>query len=169
MSPTSFLLACVQTLCPNKTGLRASANQYQISCSVIYAFYSVIVNLWQNYTAHIMYISCCIRKSKRSNQIKFFVMPEECLICKDAFKRTKDKYLIQGRSKENLQFELGSLPFAISFNSSKYLCRSCVNVLKRRRGLIEHIHETEACSKSSHERRLFREFLTVYAQGGERG
>ena len=72
--------------------------------------------------------------------IYFFVRSEECLLCEDAFKRTKDKYLTQGQNKENLQFELGSLPFAISIKSSEYLFRSCANVLKKRRGFIEQIN-----------------------------
>ena len=73
--------------------------------------------------------------------IYIFVRSEECLLCKDAsVKRTKDKYLTQGQNKENLQFELGSLPFAISFKSSEYLFRSCANVLKKRRCLIEQIN-----------------------------
>ena len=51
---------------------------------------------------------------------------EQCFLCKSGFSRAKDKYLIQGRSKENLPFELNSL----TFNSTDYLCRSCVNTLK---------------------------------------
>lgn len=50
-----------------------------------------------------------------------------------------------------MQFELESLKLTISATSSKYLCRSCVNVLKKRRGLIEQIHNIESLLKSSHE------------------
>ena len=38
-------------------------------------------------------------------------MSERCVLCNELFSRPKDKYLIQGRSKENLLFELESLPF----------------------------------------------------------
>ena len=54
---------------------------------------------------------------------------EQCFLCKSGFSRAKDKYLIQGRSKENLPFELNGLPFSLTFNSTNYLCRSCVNTL----------------------------------------
>jgi hypothetical protein len=66
-----------------------------------------------------------------------------CFLCRSQFSRPKDKYLIEGRSKENLPFELNSLPFATPFHSGDYLCRNCVNALKKRRRLIEQLREVE--------------------------
>ena len=76
---------------------------------------------------------------------------EQCFLCKSGFSRAKDKYLIQERSKENLPFELNSLPFSLTFNSTDYLCRSCVNTLKKRRSLIEQLKQIEARFKSFHQ------------------
>ena len=77
---------------------------------------------------------------------------EQCFLCKSRFSRAKDKYLIQGRSKENLPFELNSLPFSLTFNSTDYLCRSCVNnTLKKRRSLIEQLKQIEERFKSFHQ------------------
>ena len=76
---------------------------------------------------------------------------EQCFLCKSGFSRAKDKYLIQGRSKENLRFELNGLPFSLTFNSTDYLCRSCVNTLKKRRSLIEQLKQIEERFKSFHQ------------------
>ena len=76
---------------------------------------------------------------------------EQCFLCKSGFSRAKDKYLIQGRSKENLAFELNGLPFSLTFNSTDYLCRSCVNTLKKRRSLIEQLKQIEERFKSFHQ------------------
>ena len=76
---------------------------------------------------------------------------EQCFLCKSGFSRAKDKYLIQERSKENLPFELNSLPFSLTFNSTDYLCRSCVNTLKKRRSLIEQLKQIEERFKSFHQ------------------
>jgi hypothetical protein len=70
-------------------------------------------------------------------------MSKRCVLCNELFSRPKDKYLIQGRSKENLLFELESLPFTVDLSSSKHLCRRCVNVLKKRRSLILQVREIE--------------------------
>ena len=77
--------------------------------------------------------------------------PCQCFLCKSEFSRAKDKYLIQRRSKENLPFELNSLPFSLTFNSSDYLCWSCVNTLKKRRSLIEQLKQIEERFKSFHQ------------------
>ena len=75
---------------------------------------------------------------------------EQCFLCKSGFSRAKNKYLIQG-SKENLPFELNGLPFSLTFNSTDYLCRSCVNTLKKRRSLIEQLKQIEERFKSFHQ------------------
>ena len=76
---------------------------------------------------------------------------EQCFLCKSKFNRAKDKYLKQGRSKENLPFELNSLPFSFTINSTDFLCRGCVNTLKKRRSLIEQLKQIEERSKSFHQ------------------
>ena len=76
---------------------------------------------------------------------------EQCFFCKSGFSRAEHKYLIQGRSKEILPFELNSLPFSLTFNSTDYLCRSCVNTLKKRRSLIEQLKQIEARFQSFHQ------------------
>ena len=54
-------------------------------------------------------------------------------LCKSELSRAKDKYLIQGA------------------NSSDYLCRSCVNTLKKHRSLIEQLKQFEELFKSFHQ------------------
>ena len=77
-------------------------------------------------------------------------MSERCVLCNELFSRPKDKYLIQGRSKENLVFELESLPFTVDLSSSKHICRRCVNALKKRRSLILQVSEIENGLKANY-------------------
>ena len=74
---------------------------------------------------------------------------DECVLCKEAISRVKDKYIVEGRTKESLIFELKSLPFVVNLNC-KYICKSCVNILKKRRKLIEQTQEIEERFKSKH-------------------
>ena len=37
----------------------------------------------------------------------------DCILCEEVIVRAKDKYLVQGRSKEDFVFELNSLPFVV--------------------------------------------------------
>ena len=39
-------------------------------------------------------------------------MSQECVLCREPFRREKEKYLVKGKSKLNLFFELESLPLA---------------------------------------------------------
>ena len=77
-----------------------------------------------------------------------------CFLCKSQFRRPKDKYVIEGRSKENLPFELNSLPFGTPFHSGDYLCRNCVYALKKRRRLVEQLREIEEKLQSQFEKEV---------------
>ncbi len=77
-------------------------------------------------------------------------MSERCVLCNELFSRPKDKYLIQGRSKENSLFELESLPFTVDLSSSKHICRRCVNALKKRQSLILQVSEIENGLKANY-------------------
>ena len=96
-----------------------------------------------------MQLSCCCEWSEIFS-CHSLAMSDLCALCHELFSRPKDKYLIQGRSKENLPFELESLPFTVDLTSSKHLCRRCVNVLKKRRNLIQQVCDIEKSLKTRH-------------------
>ena len=74
---------------------------------------------------------------------------DECILCEEVIWRSKDKYIVEGRTKESLIFELKSLPFVVNLNC-KYICKRCVNILKKRRKLIEQTQEIEERLNSKH-------------------
>ena len=123
--------------------LRASAQIHRISCSIKYVKYAHKKIIMQT----ILAIFWRLMSRVECDMSSF----EQCFLCKSGFIRAKDKYLIQGRSKENLPFELNSLPFSLTFHSTDYLCRSCVNTLKERRSLIEQLKQIEERFKSFHQ------------------
>lgn len=73
----------------------------------------------------------------------------DCILCKEVIGRAKDKYLVQGRSKEDFVYEIKSLPFVVDF-TCKHICKSCVCLLKKRRNLIKQTTEIEERFKSKH-------------------
>lgn len=69
-------------------------------------------------------------------------MSQECVLCREPFRRERDKYLVKGKSKLNLLFELESLPFSLN-STSPFICRDCVQKLKKRRNWIDHLIEID--------------------------
>ena len=72
--------------------------------------------------------------------------------CNLCFKEVKDKhkrYLVDGRGQFNVLSELKSLDFNAA-NTSRYICRVCLDKLKKRRGLITQLLNVEDELKCVH-------------------
>ena len=132
-------IACTQALSNQRKGklsICESASNF-VSCNLFWnKGYYVILEVCKIINANFMQISCCCEWSEIFS-CDSLALSDLCTLCHELFSRPKDKYLIQGRSKENLRFELESLPFTVDLTSSKHLCCHCVNVLKKRRSLIQ--------------------------------
>lgn len=63
-----------------------------------------------------------------------------CNLCLRAIQNTHDRFLISGKGKFNISFELKSLSIE---RNSDYICRACFRKLKKRRQLLEELQNIE--------------------------
>lgn len=58
-----------------------------------------------------------------------------CILCFREIQLTHERYLIAGKSKFNIKEAIQQLPFKV-FDSSPYICRQCLDKLRKRASLI---------------------------------
>ena len=73
-----------------------------------------------------------------------------CNLCLKEVKDEHKRYLVDGKGQFNVLSELKSLDFNVA-NSSPYICRMCVDKLKKRRGLITQLLNLEGELKLLHQ------------------
>lgn len=72
-----------------------------------------------------------------------------CNLCLKEVKDEYKRYLVDGRGQLNVLSELKSLDFNVA-NTSRYICRVCLDKLKKRRGLIRQLLNLEGELKRVH-------------------
>ena len=63
-----------------------------------------------------------------------------CVLCFGETKLNQDKNRIFGQSAFPVAEELLSLEFKVDIGNAQYICRSCVQLLKKRRGILNNLH-----------------------------
>ena len=72
-----------------------------------------------------------------------------CNLCLKEVKDEYKRYLVDGRGQLNVLSELKNLDFNVA-NTSRYICRVCLDKLKKRRGLIRQLLNLEGELKRIH-------------------
>ena len=83
-----------------------------------------------------------------SNSLQSKSIPA-CNLCLKEVKDEHKRYLVDGRGQFNVLSELKSLDFNVA-NTSRYICRVCLNKLKKRRGLTTQLLNLEGELKRIH-------------------
>ena len=76
-----------------------------------------------------------------SNSLQSKSIPA-CNLCLKEVKDEHKRYLVNGRGQFNVLSELKSLDFNVA-NTSRYICRVCLDKLKKRGGLITQVLNLE--------------------------
>lgn len=63
-----------------------------------------------------------------------------CVLCFNEIKLKQDKNLVFGKSVFPVAEELLSLEFKVDIENVQYICRTCVQLLKKRRGILNNLH-----------------------------
>ncbi len=63
-----------------------------------------------------------------------------CVLCFGETKLKQDKNRVFGQSAFPVAEELLSLEFKVDIENAQYICRSCVQLLKKRRGILNNLH-----------------------------
>ena len=58
-----------------------------------------------------------------------------CILCYRVIEKAHERYLVAGKSKFNAKEAIEQLPFAV-FDSSPYICRQCLDKLRKRSSLL---------------------------------
>ena len=66
----------------------------------------------------------------------------QCNLCFKYIKKECERYRVNGRGKFNVRTEIQSLPFEVT-NRTQYVCRICVNQLKRRSNILYQAKKIE--------------------------
>ncbi len=61
-------------------------------------------------------------------------------MCFGETKLKQDKICVFGQSAFPVAEELLSLKFKVDIDNAQYICRSCVQLLKKRRGILNNLH-----------------------------
>ena len=83
-----------------------------------------------------------------SNSLQSKSIPA-CNLCLKEVKDEHKRYLVNGRGQFNVLSELKSLDFNVA-NTSRYICRVCLDKLKKRGGLITQVLNLEVELKRIH-------------------
>lgn len=86
-----------------------------------------------------------------------------CVLCFVEIKKKQDKNLIFGRSEFHVEKELLSLDFKVDVANAHHICRSCVQSLKKRRGLLDNLHRLNCSIKQT-----YRANSSTIAKGDEK-
>ena len=73
-----------------------------------------------------------------------------CVLCTVAIIKSGDKNLIDGRAEFNAKTEILSLHFRVNIDRSSYICKSCLNKLRKRRSLISNLRDVNASLQESY-------------------
>lgn len=80
------------------------------------------------------------------------VQPETvntCNLCFRTIDKDYERFLVEGRGKFNVYSELKSLEFNVK-RTSRFICRGCIQKLKKRRGLLNQLEIINSCIKNLH-------------------
>ena len=77
----------------------------------------------------------------------------KCILCFSSLEKPSDKNRIDGRGEFKVLNELLDLPTVI-VRCSEHICKKCLTVLKRRRGLKENLKQLDKDIKENYERTL---------------
>ena len=65
---------------------------------------------------------------------------DTCILCFETLSKPTDRNLVEG--KGNVKAELNNLPFVV-LASSSYICKSCLGLIKKRRGLKKKLSQLD--------------------------
>lgn len=75
-----------------------------------------------------------------------------CILCFRVIEKAHERYLVSGKSKFNAKEAIQQLPFVVS-DSSAYICRQCLDKLRKRSSLL------------TQERKIVTDLTSVYQKG----
>lgn len=73
-----------------------------------------------------------------------------CVLCLREINNHADRYLVHGKGKFDVYQELQRLPFDLKSSTSVYICKECVNKLKKRKNLISQLQELDCSLEKKH-------------------
>ena len=65
-----------------------------------------------------------------------------CVLCFQNIVKHQERYLVEGRGKFNVGEELSRLPFNVP-RTNKYICKGCLQLLKKRHGLANQLRDVD--------------------------
>ena len=71
-----------------------------------------------------------------------------CVLCCRNIVKHQERYLVEGKGKFNVGEELSQLPFNVPL-TSKYICKGCLQLLKKRHGLSHQLLDVDCELKSA--------------------
>ena len=75
--------------------------------------------------------------------------PHTCNLCFRNIGNDYERFLVEGRGKFDIPSELKSIEFNVT-RTSRYICRGCIQKLKKRRGLLTQLGNINSSLKSLH-------------------
>lgn len=72
-----------------------------------------------------------------------------CNLCFRKIEKDYERFLVEGRGQFNVLLELESLEFNVT-RTSRFICRGCLQKLKKRRGLLNQLDSINSYFKSLH-------------------
>jgi hypothetical protein len=72
-----------------------------------------------------------------------------CNLCFRKIEKDYERFLVEGRGKFDVLSELKSLEFNVT-RRSRFICRGCLQKLKKRRGLLTQLSDINSCLNSLH-------------------
>ena len=75
--------------------------------------------------------------------------PHTCNLCFRNIGNDYERFLVEGRGKFDIPSELKSIEFNVT-RASRYICRGCIQKLKKRRGLLTQLGNINSSLKSLH-------------------
>ena len=77
-----------------------------------------------------------------------YISAKSCILCARDIVKSNERYLVEGKGKFDVIKELKSLPFLCE-RDGEYICKTCLQALKKRRGYLENIRKIEQDLKES--------------------
>eukprot|EP00794_Sanderia_malayensis_P009643 gene9643-10630_t len=87
--------------------------------------------------------------------------PPSCVFCFSSLNKLNERNLVVGRGDFNVCQQLQSLPFVVRTEISKYICRKCLGLLKKRNNLKHNLEELESNLFSDYRSRCHQRGITL--------